>query len=88
MSTWHYNDTPLPVGNPVRMNGRDGSYELGLYDGAYYDDQYADEPEASILFESPEAAKAWLGAVIAVLTPYIEAADRSPRVPSDSGWSR
>lgn len=87
MSIWHYNETPLPVGLPVRANGDDNWYNLGLYDGALYSDQYADEPEEGVLFESPEAAQAWLAAVTAVLGPYIEDGDRSTRVPDPTGWA-
>ena len=87
MSVFHYDDTPLPVGIPVRMNGSPTSYQLGLYDGADYGDQYADEPENAVLFQSPEAAGRWLEAVTAVLTPYIESGDREIRVPNLDGWA-
>lgn len=87
MSTvFNYDDTPLPVGLPMGMNGSDESYELGLYDGALRAEQYADEPEHGVLFESPEAARAWLEAVEAVLAPYIESGDRAARVPDPEGW--
>ena len=86
MSIWHYDNTPLPVGLAVRMNGSDKSYELGLYDGALYSEQYADEPEAGVLFESPEGARRWLEATVAVLTPYIESGDQDSRVPDETGW--
>lgn len=84
---FHYDDTPLPVGIEVRMNGSDKSYGLGLYDGALYADQYAEEPEYGVLFESPDAAKRWLEAVTADLTPYIESGDRTPRIPDPEGWA-
>lgn len=87
MTTFHYNDTPLPVGIAVGMNGSDDSYELGLYDGALYADQYADEPEEGVLFESPDAARRWLEAVTAVLTPYIESKDMGARIPDPTGWA-
>lgn len=86
MGVFHYDDSPVPVGNPVRMNGSKTSYALGLYDGATHAEQYAAEPEEQVLFESPEGAKAWLEAVVAVLTPYIESGDREPRVPEPEGW--
>ncbi|MCM0622192.1 hypothetical protein [Nocardioides bruguierae] len=87
ISVFHYNGNPLPVGNPVSMNGSRQSYALGFYDGADYGEQYADEPEEGVLFQSPEAAEAWLEAVTAVLTPYIETGDRSARRPDPDGWS-
>lgn len=87
MSVFHYNDTPLPVGIPVNMNGSDESYELGLYDGAIYADQYADEPEAGVLFESRDAARRWVEAVVAALTPYIESGNREARIPDPGGWA-
>lgn len=87
MSTFTYDDTPLPVGAPVNMNGSKESYELGLYDGALYAEQYADEPEEGVLFQSPEAARRWLEAVTAVLTPYIATGDRDARIPDPTGWS-
>jgi len=87
MSVFHYSDTPLPVGIPVRMNGSGTSYELGLYDGADHGDQYADEPEAGVLFESPECAAQWLEAVQMVLTPYIDSGDRDVRIPNPDGWA-
>ena len=87
MSVFHYDETPLPVGVPVNMNGNDTCYELGLYDGALYSEQYANEPEEAVLFESPEGAKEWLAAVTSVLTPYIESGDREPRIPSPNGWT-
>lgn len=87
MTTFHYDDTPLPVGVPVRMDGNDESYELGVYDGALQADQYADEPDQGILFESPEAARRWLDAATAVLTPYIENGDKNARVPDPAGWA-
>lgn len=83
---FQYNDTPLPVGNPANLNGSEASYELGLADGGYHGEQYPDEPEESITFESPEAAGAWLAAATAVLTPYIESGDRSRRIPDATGW--
>lgn len=87
MSTFHYDHTPLPVGLPVNMNGSDTSYRLGLYDGALHADQYADEPEESVLFESPDAAARWLAAATAALTPYIDSGDRDARTPDPSGWA-
>jgi hypothetical protein len=87
MSTWHYDETPLPVGLPVTMNSNAKAYELGLYDGANYGEQYADEPEEAVLFESPEGAQQWLKAVTAVLTPYIKTGDRSVRIPDATGWA-
>lgn len=87
MTLFHYNDTPLPVGIAVRMNGSEKSYELGLYDGALYSEQYAIEPEEGVLFESPDAAKRWLEAVTAVLAPYIESGDQKQRIPNPSGWA-
>lgn len=87
MTTFHYNDTPLPVGVPVGMNGSDESYELGFYDGALYADQYADEPEGGVLFESPDAARRWLDAATAALTPYIESGDMAARIPNPEGWA-
>ena len=86
MSTFHYDDTPLPVGLMVGMNGSDESYELGLYDGALHSEQWADEPEEGVLFESPDAARRWLEAATAVLTPYIESGDQAARVPYPTGW--
>ena len=87
MSTFHYDETPLPVGYAVRMNGSKTSYGLGLYDGADHGDQYADDPEYSVLFESPDAARRWLETATAVLTPYIESGDSAPRVPDPTGWA-
>lgn len=87
MSTFHYNRNPLPVGVPMRMNGSQDSYMVGFYDGADHSEQYADEPEEGVLFESPEVAKAWLEAVTEVLTPYVESGDREARVPDPSGWA-
>lgn len=87
MSIFHYDETPLPVGVAVRMNGSDRSYELGLYDGAVYADQYPDEPEYGVLFESPEGARRWLEAATAVLMPYIESGDQAARIPNPDGWS-
>ncbi len=86
MSTWHYDETPLPVGLPIRANGQD-AYELGIYDGALYSDQYADEPDEGVLFMSPEGAAAWLAAATEALTPYIESGDRSARIPDADGWA-
>lgn len=83
---FHYDDSALPVGHPVRMNGSDTSYALGLYDGANHGEQYADEPEEMVMFESPDGAKAWLEAATAALTPYIESGDREPRIPDPEGW--
>jgi hypothetical protein len=68
------------------MNGADG-YQLGLYDGATYSEQYPDEPEHGVLFQSPEAAKRWLDAATAVLTPYIESGDDTARIPDPEGWA-
>lgn len=87
MTTIHYDETPLPVGVPMGLNGSDVSYELGLHDGSTYTEQYADEPEHGVVFESPEGAKRWLEAVTAVLTPYIESGDQEPRIPDPSGWA-
>lgn len=87
MSAFIYDDTPMPVGVPVGMDGSRESYELGIFDGALYDDQYADEPEYGVLFESPDAARRWLAAATAVLTPYIESGDRNPRIPNSEGWA-
>lgn len=87
MGVWHYDETPLPVGVMVHMNGSNKSYQLGLYDGALYSEQYADEPDEGVLFESPEGAKRWLDAVTAVLTPYIESGDQESRIPDPSGWA-
>lgn len=86
MSVFHYNNTPLPVGQQVGMNGSKNSYLLGLFDGATHCEQYADDPEAGVLFESPEAAARWLGATTAVLTPYIATGDKSKRIPNADGW--
>lgn len=87
MSVFHYDDTPLPVGIPVNMNGSDESYELGLYDGAIHAEQWASEPEAGVLFESQDAARRWLEAVTTALTPYIESGDRGTRIPDAEGWA-
>ncbi|MFJ9313781.1 hypothetical protein ACIRN4_06270 [Pimelobacter simplex] len=87
MSIFHYNDTPLPVGLRVGMNGSDDSYKLGLYDGSLYAEQWADEPEEGVLFASPEAARRWLEAATAVLTPYIESGDQAARIPEPDGWA-
>lgn len=87
MTTFHYDDTPLPVGVPMGMNDSKNSYLLGFYDGADYGDQYPNDPEESVLFESPEGAKRWLDSVTAVLTPYIEDGDREPRIPDPEGWA-
>jgi len=87
MSVFHYDETPLPIGLPVHMNGSNTSYQLGLYDGALYGDQYIDDPEEGVLFESPEGARKWLTAVYEALTPYIESGDRDLRVPNPDGWS-
>ena len=87
VNIFHYNDTPLPVGLPVKMNGSTTSYQLGLYDGGTYDDQYPDEPEYGVAFESPEAAERWLEAATAALTPYIDSGDRSARIPVPDGWA-
>lgn len=87
MSTFHYDSTPLPVGNPVRMNGSGQSYALGLYDGANYSAQFRDDPEVAVLFESPEGARRWLEVVQAVLSPCIESGDRAARVPNADGWA-
>lgn len=84
--TLHYGDTPLPVGGPVTLNRNAEAYQLGMCDGDEYDEQYPDEPESAVVFESAEAAKAWLDAATKVLTPYIESGDRSPRVPDPDGW--
>jgi hypothetical protein len=86
MTVWTYEDTPAPVGLPINMNGSDLAYELGLYDGATHGTQYPDEPDHGVLFETPETAKRWLEAVVAVLTPYIESEDREPRIPDPTGW--
>lgn len=82
-----YDSTPVPVGNPVTMNGNKNAYALGIYDGADYGEQYPDEPEYAVLFESPAAAQEWLEAVTAVLTPYIDSADREVRIPNPEGWA-
>lgn len=87
MSVFHYDESALPVGLPVNMNGSDESYQLGLYDGAIHADQYPDEPEEGVLFESPDGARAWLEAVTVALTPYIESGDRSARIPDSAGWT-
>lgn len=87
MTTFHYDDTPMPVGVAVNMNGSEKSYELGLFDGALHAEQYADEPETGVLFESPDAARRWLEAVTTVLAPYIENGDRTDRIPDPDGWS-
>jgi len=87
MTTFHYDDTPLPVGVPMGMNGSDDSYLLGLHDGATHSEQYADEPEYGVLFESPDAARRWLEAATAVLAPYIESGDQSARIPDPEGWA-
>jgi hypothetical protein len=86
MSVFHYDETPLPVGLPVSMNGSGGSYELGLYDGALYSEQYADEPESGVLFSSPDGARRWLEAATAALKPYIKSGDRDARIPDPTGW--
>lgn len=85
MSVWNYDDTPAPAGGPVTLNGEPG-YQLALYDGADVGEQYLDDPDESVLFTSPEAARAWLAAVTEVLSPYIESGDRSQRVPDSTGW--
>lgn len=87
MSVFHYDRTPQPVGVATNMNGSDKSYMLGIYDGADRSEQYVDDPDAGVLFQSPEGAKAWLEAATAVLTPYIESGDRTDRVPNPEGWS-
>lgn len=86
MTVFHYDDTPLPVGVRVHMNGSDKSYQLGFNDGALYAVQYADEPDEGVLFESPEGARRWLDAVTAVLAPYIESGDMGARIPDPTGW--
>lgn len=86
MGVFVYDDSALPVGNPVRMNGSEESYALGLYDGANHGEQYPDEPEETVLFESPDVARAWLAAVTEVLTPYIVMGDREARYPDLDGW--
>lgn len=78
MSVWNYDDTPAPAGGP--------GYQLALYDGGLDDEQYLDDPDETILFTSPEAARAWLAAATEVLSPYIERGDRSQRVPDSTGW--
>lgn len=82
-----YDDTPTPVGNPVIMNNNRNAYALGVYDGAVHGEQYPDEPESAILFESPDAAKAWLEAATEVLTPYIKWGNREARIPNLDGWT-
>jgi len=86
MSTIQYDDTPLPVGNPITLNNNENAYELGFFDGSDYGDQFADDPDDGVTFESPKAARAWLDAVTAVLSPYIERGDRDVRVPNATGW--
>ena len=87
MSIIHYDETPLPVGIAVSLNGSDESYELGLCDGATYAEQWPDEPEYGVLFENPECARRWLEAATAVLTPYIESGNQDARVPDPTGWA-